>query len=399
MTTVDRVARRMATAPTVRTEVVAPEHWDGVGDWDDAVAAMETPSVFLTRAWVQAWWRQIGLGRRRAALVRVADGVDRTLGLVPFTVERRGPAGRVRRLGLLGDALVGSEYLGPVARAGSEEVVVDAALRGLEEAGLGWDVVQLVGARPADPAATALHGAIIGGGGRADTREEPCAAVPLPADADRWLAGLGGSFRRRLRQRRRRLEHDHEVRYRLAASDAEIDRTLDRLFAMHQARWAARGRPGTFADPRVRAFYRDLAPAFLAAGRLRLWVLDVDGVSRAVQFGFAHHGVLHSLQEAYDSEWAEPGVSGLGVVLRFHAIEAAIAEGLRSYDFLGGDEDFKRRWGTSTGTVRETRVARPGLTGQAAWLTTFGRTDLRDSIAGRLPAPVKQRLRGLVTGR
>ncbi|PYU54764.1 MAG: hypothetical protein DMG56_26360, partial [Acidobacteria bacterium] len=35
---------------------------------------------------------------------------------------------------------------------------------------------------------------------------------------------------------------------------------------MHQERWQARGLPGSFHDPRKRAFYRDVAAAFLCRG-------------------------------------------------------------------------------------------------------------------------------------
>lgn len=380
-------------------DIVGPERWDDIVDWDEAVAAMANPSVFLTRAWMQAWWRHVGAASRTAVLVRVVDERGRTAGLAPFTIDRCGPAGRIRRLSFLADSLVGSEYLGLVARAGMEQQVVSAALGCIEAAGIDWHVARLPGLRPGDPAASALQAALIAGGGRHDAREEPCAAIVLPEDPEAWLAGLSGSFRRRLRQRRRRLERDHDVAYRLADDTDQVRLGLDRLFAMHLDRWESRGRPGSFADPRMRAFYQELAPAFLESGWLRLWVLEVDGVSRAVQFGFAHEGVLHSLQEAYDSAWNEPGVSGLGVVLRLHAVEAAIAEGLAAYDFLGGDQDYKRRWGTTGAAVSEARIARRGIGGRSAWTTTFGVGDTRDRVARRVPVRMKLRLRALSPGR
>jgi CelD/BcsL family acetyltransferase involved in cellulose biosynthesis len=177
----------------------------------------------------------------------------------------------------------------------------------------------------------------------------------------------------------------------VTADENALDAHLARLFAMHQDRWTAAGRPGVFSDPRMRAFYRDAARRLLAAGRLRFWQLEIDGEIRASQFGFVYGGVLISLQEAYDTTYRAPGVGGLGVVLRGHALRAAIEEGLVGYDFLGGVEDFKTRWGTETHYVRSVEIGHAGRRGHVGWLATAGVRDARRALARRIPESVKAR--------
>jgi len=109
--------------------------------------------------------------------------------------------------------------------------------------------------------------------------------------------------------------------------------------------------------------------------------------------------VLHSLQEGYDTDFRMPGIGGLGVVLRAHAIRSAIEEGLASYDFLGGTEEFKRRWGTSTSHVRLVRLASPGVRGALAWMATVGAEKTRSRLRSRAPELVVRAVRAARAGR
>jgi CelD/BcsL family acetyltransferase involved in cellulose biosynthesis len=160
---------------------------------------------------------------------------------------------------------------------------------------------------------------------------------------------------------------------------------LERFFEMHQDRWEAEGHPGSFYQPRKRAFYKEVSAAFLRRGWLRFYHLEVDGVIRAAQFGFTFGGVLHSLQEAFDVSFRPQGVGGVGVVLRGMAIRESIAEGLEAYDFLGGTEEFKTRWGTTTHEVERVRIGAPGPVGGLAYLCTAGWRDAKLWIRASLP--------------
>ena len=382
------VVSSVAPEPTV--ERVPPEHWELIGDWDEVVAASARPSVFLTRDWAVSWWRSFGDGLE-PWLVRVAEPGGGTIGVVPLYLERvRGG----RRLGLVGDRSAGSEYLGMVARPGSEAEVGREALDHLAVEG-GWDLAELVGLVDGDPAGAALELELRGRASRARVERHPCSAISLPADFDTYLAGLNSKFRQTYRQRANKLHRACAVRFFRTEAEDELEGHLEKLFRMHQARWTVEGYSGSFADPRMRRFYREVSPRLLAAGRLRFWHLEADGAIRASQFGFVYDGVLHSLQEGYDTEFRPPGVGGLGVVLRGHVIRSAIEEGLRAYDFLGGAEDFKTRWGTSAHHVRVVRAAARGPRGLAAWLAVVGAEDARALVRERAPRPLLAAVRAV----
>jgi CelD/BcsL family acetyltransferase involved in cellulose biosynthesis len=121
-----------------------------------------------------------------------------------------------------------------------------------------------------------------------------------------------------------------------------LDADLDVFFRLHDARWSRRGGSSS-ADPATRAHIRGFARSALERGWLRLWVAEADGRPTAAWYGWRvgarYCYALAGLDEAFES-------LGLGTVMLGHTIEAAAAEGASIYDFMWGDEEYKRRFET-----------------------------------------------------
>ena len=73
------------------------------------------------------------------------------------------------------------------------------------------------------------------------------------------------------------------------------------------------------------------------------------------------------------------------LVLRWLFYVRSIAEGLGSYDFLGGVEEFKTRWGTTEHYVQRARIGAPGAAGALSYLSTAKLRDARLWVRGHLP--------------
>jgi len=116
---------------------------------------------------------------------------------------------------------------------------------------------------------------------------------------------------------------------------------LSNLFELHRRHWESIGQLGSFVRrPLMRQFYESFAPKSLRQGWLRLYVLKVDGVIQATQYGYVYDGVFHALQEGY----VPKNFDGIGNVLRNLVFKECIEEGLQEYDFLGGFTEHKRLW-------------------------------------------------------
>jgi CelD/BcsL family acetyltransferase involved in cellulose biosynthesis len=180
------------------------------------------------------------------------------------------------------------------------------------------------------------------------------------------------------------LEKKCEVRIRKCTGESEIDPLLQALYELHGKHWQARGLPGTLHSPARRQFYGELARLLLRQRQLELWALELNGKIAAAQFGLRYGTTLFSLQEGFDPEFASDSV---GYVLRSQVLKQAIGDGIRRYDFLGGADESKLRWGAEMGHYLNLSFA-PPFSGGAAYLRTRGSAGKSKAWLRRnLPAP------------
>ena len=84
--------------------------------------------------------------------------------------------------------------------------------------------------------------------------------------------------------------------------------------------------------------------------------MEIDGEIVAVQFAFRYRDTVFQLQEGYDHLRSS---DRFGYVLRGEVLRTLISEGVRVYDFLGGEDPYKARWGAQRGSYRTLRLALP----------------------------------------
>ncbi|MEX1024337.1 MAG: GNAT family N-acetyltransferase [Planctomycetota bacterium] len=266
------------------------------------------------------------------------DATGEPVGVFAFRREpSRGPL-RARRAILAQDGSFESDYVDFPVRPGAEQAVMSALVTALErESGVDAAVLHALDAESRSLAA--LRRVLEQRG--TPTRESAvsCAVTELPASFEAFLAATKKRMRSKIRQALRRAA-EAGATYRWI--EGELEQELDGLFRLHQARWAAVGGTGSFADERRRAFYARFAPRHLASGTLRLARLDLDGRAVAYQIGLVAGERYYQLQEGYDPAYEELRVA---TALRAWALEQLIDSGIRHYDFMAGESRHKADWG------------------------------------------------------
>ncbi len=303
---------------------LAPAWWDL---WRRAPEA--TP--FQSPAWLIPWWRAFAPGALSA--VTVHDG-RRLVGLAPFYLE---DGAHGRRLLPIGISV--SDYLDVLldrdcaAEAGA--ALVQAALQAADA----WDVWCL---EELGPGAAALRLPVLPGCTDTVAEGSACPLLALDGQAD-LAAVLPGTKRRKLALARNRAARRGPVVVE-EADAAGLGPALDHLFRLHGLRWRSRGEAGVLADERVRRFQRDATPALHRAGLLRLRVLRIGGAVAAVYYGLAHAGEAYGYLTGFDPAFA---FESPGTLIVADAIEQALADDVRTFHFLRGQETYKYAWGAT----------------------------------------------------
>lgn len=362
-------------------------------EWDALVERSASATVFLTWEWLRPWWRHFAREGDELAVLAAREG-DRLVGLAPLYRSRVAAShrfGSLRRLGVIGDRSGDSEYLDFAIEPGREAEVLPAFLDAIEGDARGWDLLHFHLMPAASPNLGPLRRLAAGRGWLVESKSAPCLAIRLPSDWGQYLASLQPRFRGKLRSLERRLTAEGGAAFELCEGAAALPERLESLFSLHQRRWRAAGKPGAFADPARRGFYREMGEAFLRRGWLRFWSLRLAGRFVAHEFSFEHLGRVYFLQQGFDIACSDQNV---GTALKAHVIRRSIEGGARAYDFLAGAAPYKQRWGAAASECVRLTFGRPAARARLHLGLLRLAERARDRGRALTPAPLLRLKRG-----
>ena len=302
---------------------------------------------FLTPEWFLACREALDEGE---PLLLVWEPEGRVRGVLPLVATR---SGGLRVLRFAGSAW--GDWFTPACRPEDEAAMGASCASWLSENHARWHLLDLtrVAAESAWPAALWEAGEGIAAPRPRRDDVLPCIRVP-EGGYEEYLASRSRNFRSQLGRRRRKLERDHGLSFRLTAERDELDRDLDVFFELHEERWRARGGSSALRAE-SKALHRSFAAAALERGWLRLWTADVDGEPGASWYGWRiGERYCYSLSGLR----AELEPLALGTVLLAHTIEQAAAEGAAVYDLMRGDEAYKTRFETDRREAQSWTIGR-----------------------------------------
>jgi CelD/BcsL family acetyltransferase involved in cellulose biosynthesis len=367
--------------------------------WDRLLNSYPQATTFCSWEWLTSWWRSFG-GTDALLVLAAFDSQNELAGLAPLAVSRQsfGAFPSVRILRFMADGTFDSDNLDMPVRPGFERLFAQVLFRYLKASRSEWDVCEL----NTLPLSSSLIPFLANG---CTTQKWPyfehcteSAAIYLPGSWDEYVDSLSNEDGKNIGRYTRRLNSRYHVRISRCTQHEEIPACLDALFRLHQHRWEEVGEKGSFSSPERRAFYKDLSRHLIDRGWLELWSLELDGRIGAVQFAFRFRDRVFQLQEGYDSERSS---DRLGVVLRAHVLRRLIAEGVRVYDFLGGENSYKKRWAAQPGQYRTLRFAVPFSRGSALLRLVEGASQRKRWLRQRMPVPawtMLQRIRHFARG-
>lgn len=329
--------------------------------WERLLALYPLASTFSTWEWLSCWWQHFG-SNRKLLVLGLFDATDMLVGLAPFavTTENYGGIRPLRVLRLMGDGSRDSDNLDMPVVPGFECLFAHCILHHLKRASSDWDVCELNTLPTASPVAALIAHRCRVEGWMLFEDTSVCSAIHLPNTWAGYLESLSSEDRTNVGRYRRRLLARHRVTISRCTREDEISPYLGALFTLHQGKWQSSGQAGSFANEDRRRFYRDLSAALLARGWLELWALKLEEHFCAVQFGFRYGDRAYQLQEGYDHARRSDRV---GLVLRSEVLRQFITENIKIYDFLGGTDQYKSRWGAKPGHYRTLRFALPFTAG------------------------------------
>jgi CelD/BcsL family acetyltransferase involved in cellulose biosynthesis len=298
--------------------------------WSDSSNRLSWHSLFVLPPWLNVWISNFGDALKPT--LRVVRTKDTVIGVAPLVIDHE-----TCSASFIGDASV-CDYLDFVILPGQELEFFVSMVRDLRNNNIRYLNLESV---PEDSSILTDFKRVADNIGcrMAIETQDVAMAIDLPESWDTYLIQLPGKQRHEIRRKYRRLYDAGEIKYALIENPADIAKEMDtflELFKMNRPDKAA------FMTQRMRRYFQSLGKNLSEAGMLKLFKLQIDGVTAAVVMCFDYQSTRFLYNNAYDDSFKEYSV---GLMSKVMSMKNAIESRLKRYDFLKGDEIYKQRLG------------------------------------------------------
>ena len=363
--------------------------------WNSLLRANPASSIFQTPEWLASWWQAYGQKRDLFTLV-FADPTGAIVGIVPLYADRtRFLGASLRILRMVGAGSGDSDGLDFITAPGYARDCAQAFIAWLA-AQKEWHVCALETLPQNSLVTRCLSECIHASGMSIDSTLIPNFIIDLPATWQQYLSSLESSFRPLLTRYPKRLQSRFTTKFSRCEDVDNLKAQLQTLFDLHQMRWTGRGETGAFAGNERRNFYNRMATAFLQRGWLEFWLLELNGETVGAQFCFRYNDTVSLLQEGFHPKYA---AEKIGYALKAHFLEEMIRTGARRYDFLGGADPYKSKFGAHQENYLNLFIAGPSGLARLYLKVQKHKRGIKAWLKRKLPAGVISALRGHATSR
>jgi CelD/BcsL family acetyltransferase involved in cellulose biosynthesis len=318
----------VSTKKRIFRRVVSIEAFESLQPaWDNL-----TRDPLRSFAWHFAWWNSFQHLGELCIFVLEAEG--EVVGIAPFFQDRWNGQKRFRFLGSgktctdYAGLIVADGWRGRFGKAIANAISNSASM--LEMEGVDGTVAQ-----------DALDQSLESRFWKYETELEPTWQLALPSDWESFIAGSKKSLKRKIKKAVKRQNSD-EFEIRTTLDGLCFEEAWEHIVRLHQSRLVSKGKPGAFADENFREFLHNAVAVLAKEERAEIVVAYHEGEP------FGAHLVLHDSGKTFlylAGILAEKAKLEPGHFLITFLVRRAIEQGREVFDFLRGDQPYKKYWG------------------------------------------------------
>ncbi len=326
--------------------------------WDALLEGNATRTPFMRRDWIELWWRHCAADHQ--PLIGAAWTQEGSLvAVVPFVI---GPGAAPARRHLRHLAFLGG--LGEVVAEGldllclpSHEASLSTLLDKTLAAACGdWDTAHFGFLDLASHHFARLRNALERHASEVRLVNQQQSPLIRFNDGgwDAYLSQRSSSFRKKYRRLVAESEKAHRLTVREARQPQEAAGLLEILMNLHAERWTVG--QSLFLQPRTRTFHEDLVARWCPHQKAVLLVIEFDGRPVAANYAFVENGRLWD----YQGGWSLADIAhSPSKLILAENIRWAMRQGLREYDLLPGDVEYKKKWTKEHRLVADLEAVNP----------------------------------------
>lgn len=313
--------------------------------WNKLALSMNLPSIFCTWEWIYTWWEHFGGDYEPVILFVYKDAV--LAGILPLAYHKtRNGILNSLKLSYCGSRELYPDHLDIICSKEDANDCLDAVFEFLISEYKEWDVLDISLLSEGSNISSYLN--------KKDfyfsTNVRQTSAAPfitLSGSFDDYINTFDSKKRYNLRKKQRRL-YEQGFKYTAYSSISQGKDGLRALFELHEKRAGKKNILSTFQGEDMFEFHNTFSQRINKNDRL--WLKSIRNEEKTISafYGFAFGGHLFYYQLGIDPECESYSP---GTVLFYEVIKEAFSKGLKEFDFLRGNEEYKNRWAHESRTL------------------------------------------------
>lgn len=310
--------------------------------WDVLVEKMATRSPFVRWDWMSLWWEECRKEARLAiGVLRDAAGVPQAIAPLMLASEPDSVRKHLVTLAFLaGFGEAHGERLDLIVPAGQEDELTPQLCGVFKLLMPECDNVRLNHLPEESPNRPHLLAALQESFSHAGVLNRQIGRyINLPASWEEYEARHSSKWRNLLRRCRRAFTAEHAGAASHAGERMTVDDTMKEFRVLHAMQWAEG--VSSFTTKASWRFHQRLAARWLPQQRAWMPILEADGKLVAALYGFVEREEFFQYQSGWERALAK--ISPGKLVIRW-TVDCCIQRGLRVFDMLPSDYEYKRQW-------------------------------------------------------
>jgi len=168
---------------------------------------------------------------------------------------------------------------------------------------------------------------------------EVSSKIHLVGSLEEYLSTIRSSYRSLFRKQKSNPDFSFEV----LRDKGQLETWFEEFVKLHQSSWNKRGLPGCFADDdkhkRFRNFHANLKDRLFQDNHLHFQRLRHKDEIIAIEYSFIDRDTIYFYLGAMNENYRNLSP---GILIQLFSLRDSFNRGLQYYDFLRGDENYKR---------------------------------------------------------
>ncbi|MBS4220171.1 GNAT family N-acetyltransferase [Bacillus sp. FJAT-49711] len=315
-----------------------------VPKWEDLPDRFREATIFQDVEWMSDWWEQKKNSEEITPYIVEIRKKNETIGIIPLYLSEISFAKtRFRMLRPIGVGVI--NYLLPIlSKNHSPEQVIKIAMNKIYKDKKNWDFILWSDLPEGSSFDTALLDLIKERESKRIERKKALISPQVVLDKDYEVvkSRCSKKFLKGIHYYERKLKREGDLHYHRVINEQDIEPIMNKLFDFHCERWKLTDTPSKFEVPEERDLMLKKVRRLFNRDILHLSYLSHNEEIAAVELGFIDQKTRILYIGTTNPKFKKYPV---GHIIVYKLMEEACAEGYEIMDFLGGNQEYKQKWG------------------------------------------------------